>query len=58
MTYEDYAALGVRPDRIFPVGGLYQEGLIRYPAQEEVLTPGDPHCAAPRPNSSTSSCAG
>jgi LysM repeat protein len=37
MTYEDYAALGVAPSRVFPVGGLYQEGLVRYPPAEEVL---------------------
>jgi hypothetical protein len=37
MTYEDYAAMGIGADRVFPVGGLYQEGLIRYPPSEEVL---------------------
>jgi hypothetical protein len=36
MTYEDHMALGIEPDRVFPVGGLYQEGLIRYPPPEEV----------------------
>ncbi len=36
MTYEDYAALGIAPERVLPVGGLYQEGLIRYPPSEEV----------------------
>jgi hypothetical protein len=36
MTYEDHVALGIDPDRVFPVGGLYQEGLIRYPPPEEV----------------------
>lgn len=35
-TYEDYAALGIPPSQVFPVGGLYQEGLIRYPYAEEV----------------------
>jgi len=34
--YEDHAALGIPPERIFPVGGLYQEGTTRYPMQEEV----------------------
>jgi hypothetical protein len=36
MTYEDHAALGIAAERVFPVGGLYQEGLIRYPPREEV----------------------
>jgi hypothetical protein len=36
MTYEDHAALGIAPERVFPVGGLYQEGLIRYPPADEV----------------------
>jgi LysM repeat protein len=35
-TYEDYAALGIPPSQMFPVGGLYQEGLIRYPDPDEV----------------------
>ncbi len=35
-TYEDYAALGVPTERIFPVGGLYREGLTPYPAPHEV----------------------
>ncbi len=35
-TYEDYATLGIRPERLFPVGGLYQEGLVRFPEAEEV----------------------
>jgi hypothetical protein len=41
MTFEDYAALGVPPSRVFPVGGLYQEGLIRYPPPEEVMEFGE-----------------
>jgi len=36
LTYEDYAALGVTPERLFPVGGLYQQGLVRYPPANEV----------------------
>ncbi len=35
-TYEDYAALGIPPSQVFPVGGLYQEGFVRYPEPEEV----------------------
>jgi LysM repeat protein len=35
-TYEDYAAMGVAPERVFPVGGLYREGLTPYPAPDEV----------------------
>ena len=35
-TYEDYAALGVPPERMFPVAGLYGEGLTPYPAADEV----------------------
>ncbi|TMB95580.1 MAG: hypothetical protein E6J42_10340, partial [Chloroflexi bacterium] len=35
-TYEDYAAMGIVPDSIFPAGGLYEEGLVRYPPPEEV----------------------
>ena len=27
--YQDYATLGIPPERIFPVGGLYQEGTTR-----------------------------
>ena len=34
--YEDYAALGVPPERMFPVAGLYREGLTPYPAPHEV----------------------
>jgi LysM repeat protein len=34
--YEDYAAVGILPERTFPVGGLYQEGTTRYPPPEEV----------------------
>ena len=37
VDYEDYAALGVAAGRVLPVGGLYQEGLIRYPPPDEVL---------------------
>jgi hypothetical protein len=36
-TYEDYVALGEPPGRVFPVGGLYREGYVSYPAREEVL---------------------
>jgi hypothetical protein len=36
-TYEDYTALGEPPGRVFPVGGLYREGYVAYPAREEVL---------------------
>ncbi len=35
-TYEDYAALGIPPSDVFPVGGLYQEGFVTYPNPEEV----------------------
>jgi LysM repeat protein len=35
-TYEDYAALGIPPSRVFPVGGLYQEGFVRYPDTDDV----------------------
>jgi len=35
-TYEDYAALGVPPERVFPVAGLYREGLTSYPVPHEV----------------------
>ena len=35
-TYEDHAALGIPPERLFPAGGLYQEGTTRYPTPEEV----------------------
>jgi len=35
-TYEDYAALGVPPERVFPVAGLYREGLTPFPAPHEV----------------------
>jgi LysM repeat protein len=35
-TYEDYAALGIAPERVFPVGGLYQQGTTRYPEPDEV----------------------
>lgn len=29
--YEDYGALGLRPERLFPAAGLYQEGTVPYP---------------------------
>jgi hypothetical protein len=35
-TYEDHAALGIQPDRIFPAGGLYREGMVTYPPADEV----------------------
>ena len=35
-TFEDYAALGFSPKLLFPVGGLYQEGTVRYPETDEV----------------------
>lgn len=35
-TYEDYAAMRMQAGRVFPVGGLYQEGAVRYPAPDEV----------------------
>ncbi len=34
--YEDYAALGVPPERVFPVAGLYRDGVTPYPAPHEV----------------------
>jgi len=34
--YEDYAALGDPGERVFPVGGLYNEGIVRYPPADEV----------------------
>ena len=34
--YEDYAALGIPPSQVFPVGGLYQEGFVRYPDKDDV----------------------
>lgn len=34
--YQDYAALGIPPERVFPVGGLYAEGTVRHPFPEEV----------------------
>jgi len=36
-TYDDYAALGEPPQRVFPVGGLYREGWVSYPSRDEVL---------------------
>jgi hypothetical protein len=35
-TYEDYAALSIPASQVFPVGGLYQEGFVRFPDAEEV----------------------
>ncbi len=35
-TNEDYTALGIPPSQVFPVGGLYQEGFVRYPDADEV----------------------
>jgi len=35
-TYEDYAALGFGPERVFPAGGLYREGIVGYPYPDEV----------------------
>ena len=35
-TYEDYAALGIPPERVFPVGGLYREGTVIAPPADEV----------------------
>lgn len=35
-TYEDYAALGIPPERVFPAGGLYQEGFVTYPTPDDV----------------------
>ena len=35
-TFEDYAALGIPGEQVFPVGGLYQEGTVRFPPAEEV----------------------
>jgi LysM repeat protein len=35
-TYDDYAALGFRPELLLPAGGLYREGTIGYPYSEEV----------------------
>ncbi len=37
-TYDDYAgmsALSGPPSKLFSVGGLYQEGAVRYPAPQE-----------------------
>jgi len=34
--YEDYAALGIKSEEIFPVAGLYQEGRIPYPSPQSV----------------------
>jgi hypothetical protein len=34
--YQDYAALGLGPERLYPAAGLYQEGTVPYPAPEEV----------------------
>ncbi len=35
-TYEDYAGLGMPPERLFPAAGLYQEGSVPYPSAESV----------------------
>src|SRR5574341_2152667 len=34
--YESYAALGMAPESIFPVGGLYQQGTTTFPEADEV----------------------
>jgi LysM repeat protein len=35
-TYADYAAMHMPGEQVFPVGGLYQEGAVRYPTPDEV----------------------
>lgn len=35
-TYQDYQAMRMPPSQVFPVGGLYQEGAVRYPTPDEV----------------------
>ncbi len=35
-TYQDYAGMRMPPSQVFPVGGLYQEGAVRYPLADEV----------------------
>jgi len=35
-AYEDYAALDFAPERVFPAGGLYREGVVGYPFSDEV----------------------
>ncbi len=35
-TMADYSTMGFPPDRVFPVGGLYKEGLVTYPPPHEV----------------------
>ena len=35
-TYEDYTALGIPPQDVFPVGGLYREGFVQYPDADDV----------------------
>lgn len=35
-TYEDYAGLGIPPERVFPAGGLYEEGNVGYPQPADV----------------------
>lgn len=35
-TYEDYAALGEAPQRVFPVAGLYTEREVPYPTRDDV----------------------
>ena len=34
--YEDYAALGIKSEEIFPVAGLYEEGRIPHPSPQSV----------------------
>ncbi len=36
QMYEDHTALGIAPEKVFPVGGLYAQGAVRYPLAEEV----------------------
>jgi hypothetical protein len=35
-TYQDYQSMRMPPGKVFPVGGLYQEGAVRYPLSDEV----------------------
>ena len=35
-SYEDYASLGIAPQDLFPVAGLYKEGQVPYPSLESV----------------------
>lgn len=34
--YDDHALLGISADSVFPAGGLYREGTVRYPPADEV----------------------